>query len=316
MRQASRLSGPSIFMAHAALPLVVVAPFAYLVVCAFIGALLAYPLHFVVPESLDFQALVYKTAEILMALSLFPIGRSLGIGKRDIGWVGPLKPLLWKTLRGFGWGALMLGIHVLLLVLLDVRVLNHEKLQIGRILSLSIKGVLIGIAIASLEEPIFRGFLFGVLLRKTNHLKAVLVTSFYFSALHFLSTDMRPEFAEVRWNTGFIIVFDAFSHLLRIHLDSFIALFVAGAFLSCVRLYFSSSGLSYCIGIHAGWVFVIKATSPLTIRSIVSPLQNLVSDFDGNIGYLSATWTSVLIILLIIKMHRQGIQISPSDGLA
>jgi membrane protease YdiL (CAAX protease family) len=292
-------------MAYAALPLVMVAPFAYLVFCAFIGALLAYPLHFVVPESFDFQALVYKTAEILMALSLFPIGRWLGIGKLDIGLVGPMKLLLRQTLRGFGWGALMLGIHVLVLVLLDVRVLNPEKLQIGRILSLSAKGVLIGLAIASLEEPIFRGFLFGVLLRKANRFKAVLVTSFYFAALHFLSTDMRPEFVEVRWNTGFIIVFDAFSHLFRIHLDSFVALFVAGAFLSCVRLYFSSSGLSYCIGIHAGWVFVIKATSPLTIRSIVSPLQNMVSGFDGNIGYLSASWTSMLIVLLVMKMRRQ-----------
>jgi membrane protease YdiL (CAAX protease family) len=306
MTLTSRPSARSRLMACAALPLaMVVAPFAYMVLCALLGALLAYPLHFAVPESFDFQALVYKTAEILMALSLFPIGRCLGIGRLDIGLAGPIKPLLRQTLRGFCWGALMLGIHVLVLVLLDVRVINPEKLQIGRILSLSAKGVLIGLAIASLEEPIFRGFLFGVMLRNANRFMAVAVTSFYFAALHFLSTDMRPEFAEVRWNTGFIIVFDAFSHLVSIHLDSFVALFVAGAFLSCVRLYFSSSGLSYCIGIHAGWVFVIKATSPLTIRSIVSPLQNLVSGFDGNIGYLSASWTGMLIVWLVMKMRNQ-----------
>jgi membrane protease YdiL (CAAX protease family) len=209
--------------------------------------------------------------------------------------------------RGFGWGALMLGTHVLVLVLLDVRVLNPEKLQVARIISLSCKGVLIGIAIALLEEPIFRGFLFGFLLRKTNRVNAVLVASFYFAALHFLSTDMRPEFAAVRWDTGFVIVMDAFSHLFRIQFDSFIALFVAGAFLACVRLYFANSGLSYCIGIHAGWVFIIKSTNPLTIRSIVSPWQNIVSGFDGNIGYLSASWTSVLIILLLIKMNRTRI---------
>ncbi len=295
------------FFADPALFLVIAAPCAYLVFCAFAGAMLAYPLHFLFAESLDFQALVYKSAELLMALSLIPIGRRIGMGRWDIALVGPWRQLLRQIVRGFGWGALMMGLHVLVLVLLDVRVLNPEKLQLARIISLSCKGVLIGIAIASLEEPVFRGFLFGLLLRKTSRAHAVLVASFYFAALHFLSTDMRPEFAEVRWNTGFIIVLDAFANLLRIHIDSFLALFAAGAFLSCVRLCFPNSGLSYCIGIHAGWVFIIKATNPLTIRSIVSPLQNMVSGFDGNIGYLSACWTSVLIILLLIKMNRTGI---------
>jgi len=284
--------------------MVVCAPFAYIVICAFTGALLAYPLHFILPASFDYQALVYKSAELLMALSLFPLSRWLGMGKADIAWVGELKPLLMQVLRGFGWGALMLGIHVVVLVLLEVRVIFPEQIQLARIISLSAKGVLIGLAIASLEEPIFRGFLFGFMLRKMNRLNAVLITSLYFAGLHFLSTDMRPEFAEVRWDTSFIIIFDAFKNLLSIHLDSFVALFVAGAFLSCVRLYFPSSGLSYCIGIHAGWVFIIKATNPLTVRSIVSPLQPLVSSFDGNIGYFSALWTSVLIALLVVKMRR------------
>ena len=292
------------FLTNPSLPLVIAAPSIYLVFCALAGALVAYPLHLVFTDAVDFQALVYKTAEIFMALSLIPIGRWLGMGKLDIALVGPFRLLLSQVMQGFGWGALMLGIHVLVLVLLDVRVLNPEKLQLARIISLSCKGVLIGLAIASLEEPIFRGFLLGFLLRKTNRINAVLVSSCYFAGLHFLSTDMRPEFAEVHWDTGIVIVMDAFSHLFRIHFDSFVALFAAGAFLACVRLYFPQSGLSYCIGIHAGWVFIIKATNPLTIRSIVSPLQNIVSDFDGNIGYLSASWTTVLIILLLIKMNR------------
>lgn len=287
-------------------PLIVLAPLAYLVLCAFIGATVAYPLHFVLPVSVDYQALVYKSAELLMAFSLIPIGRSIGIGKLDIGFVGPMSLHLKQILRGFGWGALMLGLHVIVLFLLEVRVVFPEMIHAARIISLSWKGVLIGIGIASLEEPIFRGFLFGLFLRNTSRFNAVMAASFYFAALHFLSTDMRPSYADVQWNTGYIIVFDAFSNLLRIHLDSFIALFVAGAFLSCVRLYFTPSGLSYCIGIHAGWVFIIKATNPLTVKSFVTPIPYFVSSFDGNIGYLSATWTSVLIVLLLIKMHRQS----------
>ena len=288
-----------------ALPIAIVAPLIYIILCAMIGALLAYPLHFIFPASFEYQALVYKSAELLMALSLFPLGRWVGMGKADIGLVGPIGLLLRQIAKGFGWGALMLGIHVLVLIILDVRLLYQEKLYLAKILSLSYKGVLIGLAVASLEEPIFRGFLFGYMLKKTNFWKAALVASFYFAALHFLSTDLNPEFSDIRWNTGFIIVLDAFKNLFDMHFDSFLALFAAGVFLSVIRLYFSDSGLSYCIGIHAGWVFVIKATKPLSEHSVISPYTNFVSDFDGNIGYLSATWTTLLTVLLINAMKRQ-----------
>ncbi len=294
MTQTNQAKAGSGLKDKADLPLAIFAPFAYIVLCALLGATLAYPLHFIFPASFEYQALVYKSAELLMAFSLFPIGLWLGMGKSDLGFVGPIGSLLRKMAIGFGWGALMLGIHVFVLFWLDIRLLYQEKLYLAKILSLSYKGVLIGLAVASLEEPIFRGFLFGFMLKKMDRVNAVIVTSFYFAALHFLKTDLNPEFSDVHWNTGFIIILDAFRNLLQMHLDSFLALFVAGAFLSCIRLYFSDSGLSYCIGIHAGWVFVIKATKPLSEHSVISPYTNFVSDFDGNIGYMSAAWTTVL----------------------
>ena len=120
------------FLTNLSLPLVIAAPSIYLVICALAGALVAYPLHLVFADAVDFQALVYKTAEIFMALSLIPIGQRLGMGKVDIALVGPFRLLLSQVMRGFGWGALMMGIHVLVLVLLDAVSYTHLTLPTNR----------------------------------------------------------------------------------------------------------------------------------------------------------------------------------------
>jgi len=282
------------------------APAAYFVFCALVSAALAYPLHWVLSGVLDFQTQVFKCAEILMMAGLFPLGRRLGMGKSDIGLAIPKSLFLRQFARGFGYGALMLALHVLVVLLLQARVLDHDKLQVARIISLSLKGILIGLAVASIEEPVFRGFLLGSLVRKTSRVNAVLISAFYFAGLHFLTTDLRPEADEVRWDTGFVLVADAFHNLGTMRLDAFVALLAAGGFLACVRLLFPASGLGYCIGLHAGWVFIIKAAKPLTQFNFYSPWYYLVSLFDGTIGYLSAGWTTLLIVVLAVKIARHS----------
>ncbi|MFM8330612.1 MAG: type II CAAX prenyl endopeptidase Rce1 family protein [Candidatus Methylumidiphilus sp.] len=292
-------------MTYARLALLLVSPFAYLVLCAFAGALLAYPLHFVLPASWDYQTLVFKGSQTLMILGLIPLGRYLGMGWADVGLACPRQETLSQLRRGFGYGALMLGLHVLALMLLDVRRFDPEKLQLARIASLSAKGALIGLGVALIEEPVFRGFLLGVLHRRARRVVAVLVASGYFAGLHYLKTGIHPNYAEVRWDSGIIIVVDAFSNLHQIYLDSFLALFAAGAFLCCVRLLAPAKNFGYCLGIHAGWVFVIKSTNPLGFCNLQSPWVYSVSYFDGNIGYFSAAWTTVLIGILAFKIAKQ-----------
>ena len=287
------------------------APAAYLAFCAGASALLAYPLHLILPQSFDFQTQVFKCAEILMMLGLFPLGRRLGVGKAEMGLAVPRGEFFRQVRRGFGYGALMLALHVLLLLLLKARVLDPDKMQIARFISLSGKGVLIGLAVAAIEEPVFRGFLLGSLAQRTSRTGAVLISAGYFAGLHFLATDLRPEYAEVRWDTGFVLVADAFHNLFTMRLDAFLALLAAGGFLACLRLLYPTLGLGYCVGIHAGWVFVIKATKPLTQYNYWSPWYYLASLFDGTIGYLSAGWTTLLMVLLVIKISRQSKTTAP-----
>ena len=286
-------------MKYASFLLLSLAPLAYLLVCVLASAVLAYPLHFITQEAIGFQTLINKCATLLMVVGLIPLGRWLDIGKKEIG-LADTKILFFHQLRrGFAYGALMLGIHVLVLLLLDVRVLDEDKLEAARVLRLSAKALLIGLAVAFIEEPVFRGFLFGSLVLKTGRATAVLISSFYFAALHFFKSDLDPDFEDVRWNSGLIIVMDALGHLSQIHLDSFLALFSAGALLACIRSLIPS-GLGYCIGLHAGWVFIIKTAKPFTDRGLHPLWPDLASNFDGIIGYLSAAWISVLILLVIV----------------
>lgn len=286
------------------LPLLLAAPLAYLLACALASAVLSYPLHCLLPRSLDYQTLVFKLAQFLMIFGLFPLGRWLGMGWADVGLALPRGLLFQQLRRGFCYGALMLGLHVALLLGLGVRVFIPEKMQWARFVSLSLKGIPIGLGVALLEEPMFRGFLLGSLLRKTGRVNAVLVSAAYFAGLHFLSTDMRPSHDEVGWGTAFVIMADAFHDLpANLYWDSFLALFAAGAFLACVRLLAPASGLGYCLGVHAGWVFVLKATNPLSRLDFFSPWVRFVSPFDGTIGSFSAAWTGVLIALLAARLY-------------
>ena len=285
--------------------MVLAAPAAYLVLCALVSALIAYPLHFILPQALDFQTLVFKCAQLLMITGLFPLGRRLGLGWADIG-VADVNSQFWRQmLRGFGYGALMLGLHVLFLWVADIREPLADKLQISRIIRLAYKGVAVGFAVALLEEPMFRGFLQASLAKRLHRGIAVLAGAGYFAGLHFLTTSLRPAYEEVRWDTGFVLVLDAFRNLPNLYPDSFLALFVAGVFLGCARLLVPRSGLSYSIGIHAGWVFILKATNPLSFCNLTSPWIRTVSPFDGTIGYLSASWTAVLVVFLVARLARK-----------
>ncbi len=280
------------------------APIAYLVFCALSAGLLAYPLHYLLPDSLvGFHTLVSRGAEILLALGLIPFGLRIGVGKPEMGIALSKQLFLRMFLKGFGYGVLMLGLHTMLLLAIDVRETIYDRLEAIRIIRLAAKGLLIGIAVSSIEEPVFRGFLLGSLAEKTSRFNAVWISSLYFAGLHFLDSDLRPSSEEIHWNSGVLIVWDAFSKY-KVEFNSFLALFTAGAFLACTRLLYPTAGLPLCMGIHAGWVFIIKSTKPFTYVNPFSSWKGLVSHFDGFIGYLSCAWISVLILALAWSIAR------------
>jgi membrane protease YdiL (CAAX protease family) len=280
------------------------APAAFLLACALASCVLAYPFRFLAGDFLGFHTLISRGTLVILVLGLVLIGRRMRLGRADIGLATGNREFFAQFRRAFGIGVLMLILHFALLVWIGARGINPGTLDYVRLARLAGKGLLIGLAVGLLEESVFRGFLHAALLRRLPPALAVGATAFYFAALHFVRSELRFAPEQIDWTSSFRFAFDSFGNLTHIQPDSFLALFCAGVFLSCVRLAIPH-GLAWCIGIHAGWVFVIKTFKPFTHVDHHSDWNFLLSRFDGVIGYLSAAWITALTMIVVWQRLRQ-----------
>ena len=69
-----------------------------------------------------------------------------------------------------------------------------------------------------------------------------------------------------------------------------------GLVLASIRA--KTGNIAACIGLHAGWVWVILFTRELSKPVSDQSLSFLLSQFDGFIGWLVLIWTIVLGLIL------------------
>jgi membrane protease YdiL (CAAX protease family) len=291
--------------------LAALAPFAYLLLCASLAALLAYPLYRLAEGAIGLRPLVSRGGLALLVLGLFPVAKHFGLNLAGIGLEKRGRRLGRQILYGFGGGVLMLTLHTLALIALDVRTVDWPALHDSkRLLTGLIAALATGTIVAAIEETMFRGVLLSVLRKVAGIPAAVVISAFYYSALHFLRSDFKPAPSDIGWDSGFRVMESALEHALALPPDSFLALFLAGVFLACVRELFPG-GLGYCVGLHAGWVFVIKYSKTLTNGRPPGHWTFLVGSYDGFTGYLAAAWTGVLILLLLIRIGTPSLPAQP-----
>ena len=77
-------------------------------------------------------------------------------------------------------------------------------------------------------------------------------------------------------------------------LDAFLALFAVGVLLGMVRA--ATGNIAACIGLHAGWVWVMLVVHELAQPRRTAPLGFLLSRFDGFVGWLVLAWIVVLAV--------------------
>lgn len=275
-----------------------------------LSALLAYPL-FRLSGSQDigfYRSLVSRGGQALILLSVYPLAKWLGLCWSDL---GLKRRFLGQWLIGFLLGSAMLGLHMIALVMLDVRIIAWEKFNPHELLPILGKSLAIGFGVALLEESIFRGALLSIIRRLSNPTMAIVVSAFYYAVLHFIGSKWTTDSGFIGWDTGFRIALDGFAHLREVAPDSFLGLFVAGLFLGSLRVVLPMT-LGLCMGIHAGWVFIIKSSKSVSYLNFDSSLIYLVSHYDLIIGYLSAAWLSVFVILMwiavaVYRKHLPGL---------
>ncbi len=288
-------------VAYALMPLLI------LVVLASVSCLLSYFILLALGDVIELRKVVSKATLILLILSIFPLRRYLNLSWQDLGFA-PRK----QFVRQMGIG-LLVGIATLLPVLLTLYALDIHIIDTGRdwTLAKAIKKISISLILALLisfaEEPLFRGILLAGFKKKMSVLLAVLLSSFYYAALHFLKSKQSIPYQELDITSGFTLMLDAFANWLNPGIISaFLALWVVGIFLSIIRIEFKQS-IGICVGCHAAWVWQIKTSKDFLNLNPESDYLYLVSQYDGVVGPLVTVWLSVAIAGFYLWKSRKTI---------
>jgi hypothetical protein len=128
---------------------------------------------------------------------------------------------------------------------------------------------------------------------------AIVLTSLIYSATHFFASyHIAPEAVTPASGVALLAgTLHAFAQPALI-LDAFLALFAVGVLLGMVRA--ATGNIAACVGLHAGWVWVMLVVHELTVPRRGAPLGFLVSRFDGFVGWLVLAW----IVLLAVPIWR------------
>ena len=153
------------------------------------------------------------------------------------------------------------------------------------------------LAVAFIEETFLRGAMYTAIERESGARAAVLLTSLLYAATHFFGK-VRIAPADVTPWSGVALLehsLRSFAHFVGIA-DAFLALMEVGVVLALVRQ--ASGNIAACLGLHAGWVWVMLVAHELTAPRREAQLGFLLSRFDGFVGWLVLLGTVLLAVPL------------------
>jgi membrane protease YdiL (CAAX protease family) len=129
--------------------------------------------------------------------------------------------------------------------------------------------------------------------RESGAKVAVLLTALVYSASHFFASFHIPPEQVSRWSGVDLLggTLHLFSHPFDIA-DAFLCLFAVGVVLGTVRV--TTGNIAACIGLHAGWVWVMLVAHEMSQPVRTATLGFLLSGFDGFVGWLVLAWTILL----------------------
>jgi membrane protease YdiL (CAAX protease family) len=154
-----------------------------------------------------------------------------------------------------------------------------------------------GLAVAFIEETFLRGAMHTAIERESGTRLAVLLTALLYAATHFrASYHIAP--GQVTSSSGLELLAGTLRSWAQPAgiADAFLALLAVGVVLGMVRA--ATGNIAACIGLHAGWVWVMLVAHELTRPLRGAPRGFLLSRFDGFVGWLVLAWTAVLAVPL------------------
>lgn len=243
-----------------------------------------------ISDQFPFRRVISKSTQLFLVLSIFPAMAYLKIGKEGLGFAA--RPVFFKQLlQGFGLGFITLMPVFIMLYVLQINIIDEsQSWTIGLLAKKLLLSLLLALIISLIEEPVFRGILLAGLGKKLPVMAAILISSIYYAALHFLNTKTDIPVQDINLFSGFKLLGEALANLINPDiLSAFFALLMVGIFLGILRSRVKA-GLGLCIGCHTCWVWQIKMSKSLFNTDQNSEYLYLVSSYDGVIGPLVTGW--------------------------
>jgi membrane protease YdiL (CAAX protease family) len=158
---------------------------------------------------------------------------------------------------------------------------------------LALMRLLSAIAVAFIEETLIRGAMLTAIEREAGARTAIVLTAVVYAASHFFASFHIPADQVSAWSgldllTGTL---HSFAHPLGLA-DAFLCLLAVGVVLGMIRV--MTGHIAACVGLHAGWVWVMLIAHEMSAPLRTAPLGFLLSRFDGFVGWLVLGWTILL----------------------
>jgi uncharacterized protein len=155
-----------------------------------------------------------------------------------------------------------------------------------------------GLAVALLEETVMRGALHSAIARESGPRAALWLIAPLFAVLHFFA---KTHVDSPGWTSGFQLLAGSFAPLGNLGevLDSLLAWIAVSLVLSLTRIF--TGNIAVAVGLHAGWVVVLRL---LQVATGSGPVHSpWVGRFDGLLGYWVLPW-AVAIALVLASTRR------------
>lgn len=270
-------------------------------------AALAWPLYDLLTPTFDFKfhRVANRLGMLTLLVSFVLVARRLQLADRaSLGYGLPRPEFLREAGLGLALGVATMLPVALIMLALDLRVLREGLvIDAGLLASLAASGLATGIAVALIEETFLRGAMHSGIAREAGARTAILLTALLYAALHFVGRYRIPV-EELGPDSGLRHVLGTladFATPLDI-IDAFLALFAVGVLLGMVRAL--TGNIAACIGLHAGWVWIIAFLRETSRPDEANPNRFLLSQFDGVVGWLVLGWTLVIGAVLW-RFYRQ-----------
>lgn len=266
-------------------------------------ALLAWPAYEWLSPMMDvkFHRLANRIGQLSLLVGFVVVARRLALADRaSLGFGLPRAEFLREAAVGLALGVATMLPVALVMTGLDLRVLREGvTLDAALFARLALSGLVTGLVVGLIEETFLRGAMHTAIARESGARTAIVLTALLYSAVHFVGRNRIPV-EELGPDSGLRHIAGTLAAFARPAdiADAFLALAAVGLLLGMVRAI--TGNIAACIGLHAGWVWVISLLRETSIPDESGPLRFLLSRFDGVVGWLVLAWT----LLIGVVVHR------------